>query len=678
VTELGEPLRIGPATARNRLVFGPHETNLARRRSISARHVAYYRARALGGVGVIVTEEASVHSSDWPYERAPLAAECAEGWEAVAAACHDEGAVVIASLGHAGGQGSSAYHQRALWGPSRVPDVVTREVPKAMEPEDVEDLLEAFAAAARLATDAGCDGVELNAGQWSLLRQFASGLTNSREDELGRDRGRLVELALARVRESVPDGVVGLRMSCDELAPWAGIVPGAAGELLARLAGERPGGPGRLLDYVTVVRGSAYATAATRPDGHVEPGFNRAAAQLVRSLLPAAVAVVAQGSIVDAEMARAVVGNSEADAVEATRAQIADPSFSSKALRGEDHLVRPCVLCNQLCQVRDVRNPIVSCVAEPRSGHETEDPDPEALRVSAGMRAARDLSVLVVGGGPAGLECARVAAHAGAQVRLLERREVLGGMLQSAAARVPGRERLALLTAFLEAECRRAGVEIVTSHEATVEEIDAHEGPAVVCTGSRPGRRTYEVLEPGTVIAAADLLSADRAPRHERPAASVVWDPVGGPVGVGVAELLAGLGRAVVLVTPDFVAGEQLSRTGDLAAANVRLARAGVELVRHAVVRAVDGEAVTVEDRFSGARRRIPAPLLVDAGHRLPEDGLARALTAGRPPEAPILLAGDAVAPRTLHEAVLEGRRAALGLVGAGGQLRAAAGAGLP
>jgi mycofactocin system FadH/OYE family oxidoreductase 1 len=674
VTELGEPLRIGPVTARNRLVFGPHETNLARRRSISERHVAYYRARALGGVGTIVTEEASVHSSDWPYERSPLAAECAEGWEAVATACHEEGALVLASLGHAGGQGSSAYHQRALWGPSRSPDVVTREVPQAMELEEIEELLEGFAAAACLARDAGCDGVELNAGQWSLLRQFASGLTNHREDELGEDRGRLIELALARVRQSVPDAVVGLRMSCDELAPWAGVVPEAAGELLARLAAERPGG--RLFDYVTVVRGSAYATAATRPDGHVEPGFNRLLAQLVRSLLPAAVAVVGQGSIVDAEMARAVVERGEADAVEATRAQIADPSFASKALGGEDRLIRPCLLCNQLCQVRDVRNPIVSCVAEPRSGHETEDPDPDACWTGIDARAPRELSVLVVGGGPAGLECARVAARAGAKVRLLERREVLGGMLGWAAARVPGRERLALLTSFLEDECRRAGVEIVTGHEATVEELDAHEGPAVVCTGSRAGRRTYEVLEPGTAIAAADLLSAEGGPRQGGLGASVVWDPVGGPVGVGVAELLAGQRQAVALVTPDFVAGEQLSRTGDLAAANVRLARAGVEVVRHAVVRVVDGDGVTVEDRFSGARRRIPASLLVDAGHRLPEDGLARALKAGRPPDVPILLAGDAVAPRTAHEAVLEGRRAALGLLRAGGQLRAAVGAG--
>ena len=129
-------------------MFGPHETNLAKRRALSDRHVAYYQARASGGAGVIVVEEASVDDSDWPYERAPLASQAPEGWSRISRACHEEGALVIAALGHAGGQGSSAYHQRVLLGPSPVPDVETREVPKAMEPEEIEALIAAFGVAA--------------------------------------------------------------------------------------------------------------------------------------------------------------------------------------------------------------------------------------------------------------------------------------------------------------------------------------------------------------------------------------------------------------------------------------------------------------------------------------------------------------------------------------------------
>src|SRR3954469_19256487 len=171
-----EPLALGRRTAPNRILFGPHVTNLGRGRALSDRHLAYYRRRLEGGLRLLVTEEASVHPSDWPYERAPLASECEAGWRAVAGAAHDHGAVVLAALGHAGGQGSSAYSQRALWAPSRVPEVNSREVPKWMEPDDIAPVIDGFAAAATIAVGAGCDGVEINAGQHSLLRQFLSGL----------------------------------------------------------------------------------------------------------------------------------------------------------------------------------------------------------------------------------------------------------------------------------------------------------------------------------------------------------------------------------------------------------------------------------------------------------------------------------------------------------------------
>src|SRR5271154_3903819 len=116
---LVEPVSVAGRTAPSRVVFGPHETNLGRGRAISDRHVAYYEARAAGGAGIVVTETASVHPSDWPYERAPLAAE----------ACQPPGALVRAGLGHCGSQGSSAYSQSVMWAPSRVADVVSREMP---------------------------------------------------------------------------------------------------------------------------------------------------------------------------------------------------------------------------------------------------------------------------------------------------------------------------------------------------------------------------------------------------------------------------------------------------------------------------------------------------------------------------------------------------------------------
>ncbi|ODU04016.1 MAG: hypothetical protein ABS81_11950 [Pseudonocardia sp. SCN 72-86] len=606
---LTSPWPLRGRVAPSRVLFGPHETNLGDGRAFSPRHVSYFAARAAGGCGVVVTETASVHPSDHPYARAPLFSSCGPGWAAVAAACRP--ALVLASLGHAGSQGSVAFSSSFMWGPSSF---------------DRPALVDGFRAAALLAVSSGLDGVEIDAGQYALLRQCISSGDSS-----------IVTEVLDVVRDAIGGAVLGLRLCCDELTPWTGITPSSIAPVVDAVASR--------VDYLVPVRGGVFSTAATRPDIHTPPGVNRALSTDVKSTVDGRCDVVWQGSVASPALAQEGLDAGVADAVEMTRAQIADPSLVALVRAGQADRVRPPTLSGRWWAGRDPRNVVISDDAAPPSS-------PASPAAASG-----EGPVLVVGGGPAGLEAARTYALQGRPVHLVERDSRVGGALRLAAA-LPGRSRFGLLVEWWERELDRLGVEVTTGREVTPEELAGTE--VLLATGSVPRPPSFPVGPGVECIPAAELValfrngtfltsSCGNVPFLQNSADVVISDPVGDAVAIGVAELLAAAGHRCTLVTTDPAAGLRLGPGADVSGAHARLLRAGVTIAAFASVGVVGSGVAELVDVHTGAVRDVPCTVVVDCVQRLPDDTLWLAR-----PDLP--RAGDCVAPRGIQEAVREGR----------------------
>ena len=651
---LFSPIAIGPVLVPNRITFSAHLTNYAEEGLPTAQHAAYYAARAAGGAGLIITEEHSVHPTDWPYEKLIHAfrPEVLGGYRAITEAVHAHGTPIFAQINHNGGQASSMYSRLPVWAPSPVADPMFREVPKAVDAGEIAEIVAGYADVAERCRQGGFDGVELQCSHSSIVRGFLSPVTNRRTDGYGgplENRARFLLEVVAAVREAVgADLALGVRICGDELIEGGTTVEDAV--RVARMV-EGTGHVDYINTSIGVATASLYMIEASM---HVPPGY----ATYISSAIRAAVSlpVVGVGRFKDPLQAERALAQGHADLVGVVRGQIADADFAAKARRGDSESIRLCLSCNQECVGRMGLNRWLGCIENPLTGREAVRPTRANAVVGRPTRAKADngrrgLRVLVVGAGPAGLQAAIAAAGRGHHVTVAERDDHAGGQVRLAAS-VPNRAELGDLVRNQLVECRRSGVELRLGTEvgaAEVPELDPE--VVVVATGSVPARPWWAPAEATNVVDVVDVLRGRVEPAGD----VVVIDELGFHQATSVAELLADRGCRVEVMGPGMVIGQDLGVTLDMEQWWVRAQAKGIVQTPDSVIVGMDQAGLQVLHHPTGRSSSRAADWVVLAVPPAPDDSLYFALRdQGR---VPVHRVGDCVAPRRAHAAVIEGDR---------------------
>jgi 2,4-dienoyl-CoA reductase (NADPH2) len=640
---LFSPLRIGPVTVRNRIVFSAHLTNYASDGLPTEQHAAYYEARAAGGAGLIITEEHSVHPTDWPYEKLihGFSRSVIPGYRRITEAVHRHRVPILAQINHNGGQASSMYSRLPVWAPSPVADPLFREVPKAVDAAEIAEIVAGYATVATHCAEGGFDGIELQCSHSSIVRGFLSPATNLRTDGYGGElakRARLLVEIVAAVRRAIgADLALGVRLCGDELID-RGITLDETVEV-ARLV-EATGH----VDYVNTSIGVATATLfMIEASMHIPPGY----AMFIPSAIRQAVElpVVGVGRFKDPLQAERALAEGHCDLVGVVRGQIADAEFAAKARAGAADAIRLCLSCNQECVGRMGLNRWLGCIENPRTGREAE---------GVGLaRAATTIRrrVLVVGAGPAGLQAAIAAARNGHEVTVWERRDMPGGQVRLAAT-VPSRAELGDLVRNQVAECHRLGVAVEHGLEASVDAIAAAAPDRViVATGAVAAVPWW--VPPGTtnVVDVTDVLDGRATPDGD----VVVIDELGFHQATSVAELLADRGASVEIVSPGMVVGQDLGITLDMETWWIRAEAKGIVQSTDLVPTGFEQGVLQLLHHPTGRTETRTPTWVVLAVPPVPDEALYLELRAAGIDAERV---GDCVAPRRAHAAVVDGERA--------------------
>ncbi len=629
--------RIGALKTKNRFVMPPMVRNYADADGmVTPRYLEHIARIAKGGVGTMIIE-ASYVSRDGKGFVNQLGIHdngCIPGLKKLVGAAHAEDAKIGIQLYHGGRQASSATAGTQPVAPSPIPDPVVNEVPRELTKNDIALLVGKFAEAAVRAKKAGMDFVEIHGAHGYLITQFLSPFTNKRTDEYGGSpakRLRFLKEVYGAVRKAVgAKFTVTLRLSGDEC------VPGGLRLKDTILIIKEMEKLGVAAVHISAGNYASYAQGILIPPMAKKDGLLVKLTAAVKKAAKVPVIVVAK--IRTPEMAEQILAEGKADFVAVGRMLLADPDYPKKVKEGRLAEVNGCVACNQGCIGRLFAQQDVWCTVNPATGRE------KAFGVKPKFRRR----VLVIGGGPAGLSAARTAAQRGHDVVLYERNAELGGQLKLSGI-LPYREDWLALKDRLAADIKRLGVTVHLNTEFTTDMAAGKRYDiAVVAMGSEAVRPNIPGVGRTNVIISRDLLEG-RATAKGR-----VVIAGGGCAGAQTAEALAERGHAVTV----------LEASGDIAVEAPiddrmlllgRLEKLNVRLLRNTKLMSIGPKAVTIE--HPGGTAPMPADTVVMCLGSFPNDGIVKELERHA---HHVKIGGDALKPRRVTEAVMEGALAIL------------------